>query len=240
MSRLARAWLALALGVLWFWGGPAEGLAERVARARAEELRSEGAGLAVEGVLRAADGDPDALPRGAAALALAEHLRAALSHEDHTARWSEGALALLDDAQRAAVKAGADRPPLPPSRSNPRTPAELVRLVERLSAQVGAVSDPPPPPPDQDPLPGLSPVARARGLLTLVESGSPPLSPAQARAIQAAALGGVRAHEALYAEVNLILSALDPTLLASMPRLGERHDPARAEAALSALRRRGE
>lgn len=239
MSRLTRALLAAALGALWFWGGPAEGLADRIARARAEELRSEGAGLAVEVILRAADDAPEALPRGAEALALAECLSAALAHEDHTARWSEGALATLDDAQRAAVKAGAERPALPPSRANPRTPAELVRLVELLSAQVGAVSDPPPPTPDQDPLPGLSPVARARGLLTLVETGSPPLSPAQARAIQAAALAGVRAHEALYAEVSHILNALDPALLESLPRLGERHDPNRAEAALAALRRRG-
>ena len=239
MSRLTRALIAAALGLFWFWGGPAEQLAEDISRARAEELRSEGAGLAVEVILRAADDAPDALPRGEEALALAEHLRAALQHEDHTARWSEGALALLDDDQRASVKLGADRPPLPPSRSNPRTPAELVRLVELLSAQVGAVSNPPPPPPDQDPLPGLSPVARARGLLALVEAGSPPLTPAQARAIQAAALGGVRAHEALYAEVSVILNSLDPSLLASLPRLGERHDPNRAEAALAALRRRG-
>jgi hypothetical protein len=73
----------------------------------------------------------------------------------------------------------------------------------------------------------------------LVESQTPPLTPAQARAIQAAALGGVRAHEALYAEVSVILGAVDPALLESLPRLGERHDPNRAEAALAALRRRG-
>ena len=73
--------------------------------------------------------------------------------------------------------------------------------------------------------------------MATVEAARASLQAAQANQVKAEK--DAARHEALYAEVSVILNTLDPSLLASLPRLGERHDPNRAEAALAALRRRG-
>lgn len=236
MSRAARAGWALGAVALWY-GLCAEPLARQLEEQRAGQLRTAGAPEAVELLLAMAEQDPDALPRGAdraAALALLEEV---LALEQAQMRWSEGATALLSPAQLAVVAANTGRPPLPRSRGWPRTPSELLAIVRTLAERHGSAFGDPPPPPAQDLLPGVPPLERVRGLAALVELNEPPLSDAQAHALQLAALEGIRAHELGWERSQALIDALGPAARrVRRPPGAARGDEGRTALALGLLR----
>lgn len=236
MTAEARAGLTLLLAALWF-GALADPAARALEEQRAGQLRTAGAAEAVERVLSLASRAPEAMPQGEERARCYALLEEALALEQVTLRWSEGALALLSPEQRAVVAAQARRPPMPRSRAWPRTPTELLYIVQTLSDRHGTSLGQPPPLPEEDPMPGTPPLDRLRGLAALVELNEPPLTASQAEALQLAALEGIRAHEEGWARASALIDALGADAVdPHRPPGAARGDPGRSAQALAALR----
>ncbi len=197
MNTSRREWLALAAlaGAAAWFAIPARRLSATMLDRRAREMKSIQLHHLVLAVVQLGGEDPGGLPTGEAARAALDSLETALVLQREKERWSRQALAVLDDAQLAAAQAAIQPRDLPRERSHPFIPTEMLLLESLLSDSFGSATAPAPPRPDIIRWHHGSPQDIMLGLLGLVESGEPPLNRDQARAVQAALLSGMRAHE---------------------------------------------
>ena len=239
-----RGWAALAalgLALAWFALGAPRASRDLI-EARARSLPSvQLFHLVAAGAEARDDGG---LPSGAEAARAADLLEELLALETRRTRWARQALAVLDDAQVAAARAGANPVALPKSRAHRYLPPEMLLMEATLAARFGSVPAREAPAPDSERWTDAAPVDIQWGLLALITSDQPPLTEAQARRVQAALLEGMAAYEALPDRQLALEEALGPQVRARALSLSQR--PLRADLALAeapalihALRTRG-
>ena len=210
MSRTIRAWSALVLCLVWF-AGPAGWLSSTLRDVRAKELDSVSVGEPIQAVLLASDSE---LPRGPEAALLADALEGAVEVYQRQGWWLEAALGVLDEAQVERVAELSGPPKLARTRSHSRIPAEILALIEVLSAQAGSATAERPERPTSSPLAGLPHEEVLTGLLALARAGE--IRDEQVPRLLACAVLGAEAHEQAEPRVDDALALVPPAALARL------------------------
>ena len=204
--RAKLAWASLVVSLLWF-AGPSRWVSAALNEVRAHDLASQDIDDPIQAVLMAT---PEELPRGDEAARLADALTRAV--EMHEGAWLQVAWATLDEAQREEWVKPSEGAPRPRYRAHPQTPAELLELIDVLSAQAGSHHEPVPAF-EGDPV-DLSTGDALSGLLRLAEGGS--IRDPQVPVLLGCALQGVQAHESAPALVAEVLEGLAPSAVARL------------------------
>lgn len=204
--RVKLALASLVVSLLWF-AGPSRWMSASLNEVRAHDLASQDIDDPIQAVLMAT---PEELPRGDDARRLAEALTRAV--EMHEGAWLQVAWSALDETQRFQLMKPAEGAPRPRSRAHPQTPAELLELIDVLSAQAGSHHEPVPAF-EGDPV-DLATGDALAGLLRLAEGGS--IRDDQVPTLLGCALQGVQAHESAPALVAEVLEGLAPSALARL------------------------
>ncbi len=212
--RVAWTWGAALVGVIWF-ASPAPRVAQALEQARARSVAEVQLHDIILAVALAGQQDPAGLPHGAEAAEARRLLEQALALDAVKSGWPQRAAGAIGPELLALAVTGAERPPLPRSRSHPNVPSELLVLEQTLAARYGSWGGPPPPPPGQDLWSGFPPDDQAKGLLAVVETTE--LSEDQARGLQGAVLLGLEANHRQPDLVDSLAALLGSGVLARAP-----------------------